>query len=193
MAVERAIGVARSLRSEEGDPMTQYVDRSLAAEETILMRGRWPVAYWVGAWALLILLGVFVIGIYLFLHVVIRMKTTESAVTDRRVIMKSGWISRTTHELSVESIESVNLHQNLWGRLFRYGRLVVTGNGEAHIFLPPMADPIGFRRAIEDARAAAKEVHIAETQHAVEDAETHVAAARAEKPPPPVPHTSPPA
>lgn len=141
--------------------MVQYVDKSLAKDEVILVRGRWPVAYWVGAWALLLLLGVIIIGVFLFIRAVIRMKTTEFAVTDKRVIYKSGWLTRTTEELAVESIEGVHLDQSIWGRLFRYGTVVVTGTGEARIVFPPMAEPIAFRRAIEDARTRGREMHLA--------------------------------
>lgn len=141
--------------------MPQYVDKSLAADETILVRGRWPLAYWVGAWVQLIVLGVVIIGIVMFIAAVIRMKTTQFAVTDRRVILKRGWITRTTEELAVESIEAVHLDQSLWGRLFRYGRLIVTGTGDARVHFPPMAEPIEFRRAIEEARARAGELKLA--------------------------------
>lgn len=154
--------------------MTQYVDKSLAADEQVLIRGRWPLAYWIGAYAQLLILGWIVIGIFLYLGAIIRMKTTEFAVTDRRAIMKSGWIRRITHELSVQSIEGVHIDQSFWGRLFRYGRIVVTGNGEARIHLPPMAEPIAFRRAIEDARAKAREVYLSG-----EAAAAHVAAVQA--------------
>ena len=169
--------------------MTQYVDKSLAADEHVLMRGRWPLAYWIGAYAQLLILGWIIVGIFLYLRAIVRMNTTEFAVTDRRIIMKSGWIKRITHELSVQSIEGVHVDQSFWGRIFGYGRLVVTGNGEARIHLPPMADPIAFRRAIEDARAKAREVHLSdEAQHAVEQAATaHVAAAQAENASPPAP------
>lgn len=145
--------------------MAQYVDKSLSADEKILVRGRWPIAYWVGAWAALLLLGVFIVGVFIFIGAVIRMKTTEFAVTDKRIILKRGWLTRTTNELSVGSIEGVHLDQSIWGRLFGYGSLIVTGNGEARIFLPPMAEPIIFRRAIEDARAQGHEVHLASADH----------------------------
>lgn len=156
--------------------MTQYVDKSLAADETILVRGRWPLAYWIGAWVQLLVLGIVIIGVVLFIAAVIRMKTTEFAVTDRRVILKRGWLTRTTEELAVESIEAVHLDQSVWGRLFRYGRLVVTGTGDARVRFPPMAEPIEFRRAIEDARAQAGELKLA-----AEEKEALVAVADAAK------------
>lgn len=172
-------------RAKANPAMAQYVDKSLAADEHILVRGRWPLAYWVGAWVQLLVLGILVIGVVLFLLAVIRMKTTEFAVTDKRVILKRGWLTRTTHELAVESIEGVNLEQSIWGRLFQYGRVVVTGTGEARIVLPPMAEPIAFRRAIEEARTHGREVHLSSAdQDALVGA---TVAANDKAPPPPAP------
>jgi uncharacterized membrane protein YdbT with pleckstrin-like domain len=131
----------------------RYIDESLAPGETILQRGKWPTSYWVMAWASLIVLGIIVVGVFIFIGMVVKMKTTDFAVTNRRVILKEGWLNRRTHELSVASVEGVALTQTLWARLFGYGRVVVTGTGEATIVFPPMGKPVAFRRAIEAARA----------------------------------------
>lgn len=132
----------------------RYIDESLAAGETIIQRGKWPGVFWFGAWAALVLLGIIVVGVFIFAVAAIKMKTTDFAVTNRRVILKRGWLNRRTHELAVESVEGVSLDQSLIARLFGYGRVVVTGTGDAAIAFPPMADPVAFRRAIEAARAA---------------------------------------
>lgn len=140
----------------------RYIDESLAPGETIIRRGQWPMIYWVGAWAALLLLGIIIVGVFIFATMVIKMKTTDFAVTNRRVILKEGWLNRRTHELAVESVESVSLDQSIWARLFGFGRVVVTGTGEATIVFPPMAHPVDFRRAIESARAdCGGEVHLA--------------------------------
>ena len=131
----------------------RYIDESLAADETIIRRGNWPGIFWFGAWAALLLLGIIVVGVVIFAIAAIKMKTTDFAVTNRRVILKRGWLNRRTHELAVESVEGVSLDQSLIARLFGYGRVVVTGTGDAVIAFPPMADPVAFRRAIESARA----------------------------------------
>jgi uncharacterized membrane protein YdbT with pleckstrin-like domain len=138
-----------------------YIDKSLAPGEQLLARGKWPVIFWVGAWAALIFLGIILVGIFLFLRSAIEMSTTQFAVTDRRVVLKRGWLNRHTQELAVESVEGVHLDQTIWQRLFGYGRIIVTGTGDARIVFPPMSDPVTFRRAIETARAHSKEVHIA--------------------------------
>jgi uncharacterized membrane protein YdbT with pleckstrin-like domain len=153
----------------------QYVDESLGANERVVMRGRWPIVYWALTWLvlgafaalaagafawapglILFPLIVLAIGAYFFIAPAVRMLTTEFAVTDRRVILKWGWLNRRTAELAVESVESVQLNQSIWGRLFGYGRLIVTGTGDAHIRFPPMAEPVKFRRAIESGRGKAK-------------------------------------
>lgn len=137
----------------------RYIDESLAPGESIIARGKWPTLFWVGAWAALLLLGVIVVGVFIFVGMAIHMMTTDFAVTDRRVILKRGWLNRRTQELAVESVEGVSLNQSLWARMFGYGRVVVTGTGEAAIVFPPMAHPVEFRRAIETARAACNSEH----------------------------------
>lgn len=139
----------------------RYVDESLAPGEEILARGRWPGLFWFGAWAALIVLGIAIVGVFIFLRAYIIMKSTDFAVTNKRVILKRGWLNRRTQELAVGSVEGVALDQSWWARLWNYGHVVVTGTGDAVIRFPAMADPVAFRRAIEAARAESHEVRLA--------------------------------
>ena len=149
----------------------RYVDESLASGEEILARGRWPGLFWFGAWAALIVLGIAIVGIFIFLRAAVVMKTTDFAVTNKRVILKRGWLNRRTQELAVGSVEGVALDQSWWARLWNYGHVVVTGTGDAIIRFPAMADPVAFRRAIETARAESHEVRLApEDRDAIEQA-----------------------
>ena len=125
---------------------------SLGPNEKVIAVGRFPLVFWIMAWVALITLGIILIGIYIFARAMITMLTTEFAVTDARVVLKRGWLNVRTQELSVGSVEGVQLAQSIWGKLFGYGRIMVTGTGDAHLIFPPMADPIAFRRAIEAAR-----------------------------------------
>ncbi|MGE0740218.1 MAG: PH domain-containing protein [Hyphomonadaceae bacterium] len=140
----------------------RYVDASLAPGEIVLQRGKWPGVFWFLAWAALIVLGIIGVGVFIFFAMAIRMWSTDFAVTNRRVILKRGWLNRRTQELAVESVEGVSLDQSLIARLCGFGRVIVTGTGEARIVFPPMANPVAFRRAIETARAEAGEVHLAD-------------------------------
>jgi len=105
-------------------------------------------AMWIAA-------AIVLVGIFLFLRSMLHKWTTEIAVTDRRVVYKSGFIARRTHELPVAKLEEVNLNQSILGRLFGYGRLAISGTGgDTALQLPEIDDPIGFRRAIAEARGA---------------------------------------
>jgi uncharacterized membrane protein YdbT with pleckstrin-like domain len=139
-----------------------YLEKSLAADEVVVVRGDWPTIHWIGAWAALLFLGIFVVGIVIFLRSWAVMSTTEFAVTNRRVVLKRGWFNTSTQELAVESVEGVRLTQSFWGKIFGYGHVVVTGTGDASIVFPPMAHPVTFRRAIEAGRGRSNEVHLAQ-------------------------------
>ena len=138
----------------------RYIDQSLAPNETVIQRGKWPTLFWIGAWAALLLLGIILVGVLIFIIAAVHMLTTDFAVTSRRVVIKRGWLNRRTQELADESVEGVSLQQSLIARIFGYGRVIVTGTGDAVIVFPPMAHPVEFRRSIEAARAECGEVQL---------------------------------
>jgi uncharacterized membrane protein YdbT with pleckstrin-like domain len=103
--------------------------------------------------AALLAAAIALVGLFLFLRTMLHKWTTEIAVTDRRLVYKSGFIARRTQELPVSKLEEVNLNQSILGRLFGYGRLAISGTGgDAALVLPEIDDPIAFRRAIAEAR-----------------------------------------
>jgi uncharacterized membrane protein YdbT with pleckstrin-like domain len=71
--------------------------------------------------------------------------TTEIAITDRRIILKRGFIRRDTIEMSVEKVESVDVNQSLLGRLLDYGDILVRGTGAGLAPLRHIASPLAFR------------------------------------------------
>ena len=140
--------------------MSRYIKRSLGEGERVEIVGRFPTVFWIGAWATLIVLGPFLIGVYFFARWAVYMKSTFAVVTNQRVILKRGLIRRWTEELAVDSIESVELDQSVLGRLFGYGTITVHGTGEASIELPPVAHAVAFRRALQTSH----ERHMAEVR-----------------------------
>ena len=71
--------------------------------------------------------------------------TTEVAITDRRIIHKTGFIRRNTIEMSVEKVESVDVNQSLLGRLLDYGDVLVRGTGAGLAPLKDIDAPLLFR------------------------------------------------
>jgi uncharacterized membrane protein YdbT with pleckstrin-like domain len=74
--------------------------------------------------------------------------TTEIAVTDRRVIYKTGLVSRRTVEMNMDKVESVDVTQDIFGRIFNYGTVLIRGTGASLEPLTTIATPLALRNAI---------------------------------------------
>ena len=82
------------------------------------------------------------------LRAFIRRATTELAVTDHRVIYKTGLLSRHTIEMNRDKVESVDVDQTLLGRIFGYGTVIVRGTGGSLEPIRNISDPLTFRSYI---------------------------------------------
>lgn len=95
---------------------------------------------------------VFILGLLKFAQMMVTKATTEIAITNTRLVYKRGLIARHVGEMSIDRIEGVNVLQSIMGRLLNYGRIMVRGMGIGEVVLPPIEDPIAFRKAIEKAK-----------------------------------------
>lgn len=77
-------------------------------------------------------------------------KTTELAVTNRRIILKKGIISRKTVELNLDKVESLTVDQGILGRMFNCGTLVINGTGGVKAEIKSIDDPLTFRKAVNE-------------------------------------------
>jgi uncharacterized membrane protein YdbT with pleckstrin-like domain len=99
---------------------------------------------------------VFILSVLKFAQMMIVKATTEIGVTDCRLVYKRGLVARAVGEINIDRIEGVNVLQGILGRIFGYGRVMVRGMGVGEVVLPPIAQPIRFKKAIEKARSSAK-------------------------------------
>lgn len=90
----------------------------------------------------------FIFGTLHLLAAWIKRHTTEIAVTDRRVIYKTGLISRRTVEMNMNKVESVDVRQDIFGRMLDYGTVLIRGTGTGLEPLNSIATPIALRNAI---------------------------------------------
>lgn len=74
--------------------------------------------------------------------------TTETDVTDRRVVHKTGFVKRHTFEIPLDKIESVDVDQSILGRILNYGDVTIMGVGEGRQKIATIASPLKFRSAI---------------------------------------------
>jgi uncharacterized membrane protein YdbT with pleckstrin-like domain len=74
--------------------------------------------------------------------------TTETDVTNLRVVHKTGFIKRRTFEMSLDKVESVDVNQSILGRMLNYGNVTVRGVGEGAETISTIASPLDFRNHI---------------------------------------------
>ena len=79
-----------------------------------------------------------------------KLKCIEQAVTNRRVIFKRGIISRHTEEMLLNSVETVEMRQSVWGRILGYATIMLTGRGDSDLQLKWMQEPLEVKQAIEN-------------------------------------------
>ena len=74
--------------------------------------------------------------------------TTETDVTNKRVVHKTGFVKRRTFEIALDKIESVDVNQTILGRMLDYGNVTILGVGEGKETIATIAAPLSFRNAI---------------------------------------------
>ena len=77
-----------------------------------------------------------------------RRATTETDVTNFRIVHKTGFIKRRTFEMSLDKVESVDVNQSIMGRILNYGNVSIFGVGEGNKTIETIASPLEFRNYI---------------------------------------------
>ncbi len=90
-------------------------------------------------------------GLIPLVLVFLRYKSTELCITNLRIIANFGLLSRHSIEMKLSRVESIQLRQNIFGRLFNYGSLVISGAGNPMAPVPDISNPLEFRRVAMEA------------------------------------------
>ncbi len=102
-----------------------------------------------GSLAWLILAGLAAIAaLYWTVKAWFRRWITETDVTTLRVVHKEGFIQRSTFEMNLDKVESVDVNQSILGRIFGYGDVTILGVGEGRKTIGMIASPLQFRNHI---------------------------------------------
>ena len=115
-------------------------------------RGEQDLAFVSGLDVLLILGAMLVLIIRL-----VEYRTSEFAATTKRIIIKVGLIRRRTLELLLTKVETVGVDQSIPGRVLGFGTILVTGTGGTKEPFSNIADPMEFRRHVQEQTARLRE------------------------------------
>ncbi|WP_340680055.1 PH domain-containing protein [Paraglaciecola sp.] len=83
----------------------------------------------------------------------LKLRSLEQGVTNKRVIRKTGIISRKTDEMKISSIETVEINQGIVGRIFGFGNVKITGRGISDVVFVKIDDPLKVKKSIESVDA----------------------------------------
>jgi uncharacterized membrane protein YdbT with pleckstrin-like domain len=139
-----------------------YVEANLMKDEQVVYKTslHWLMYFWpivLALVGLVMLLGVPVLGLIVLAlagllgaTVFITVHNAEFAVTNKRVIMKTGWLNRRSLELLLSKIESIAVDQGFAGKLWGYGTIVLSGTGGSHEPFQNITDPFEFRKQVQE-------------------------------------------
>ncbi len=141
-----------------------YIDNNLMVGEEVVYRAKhhWIIFQWpifllsvglvislvAGEFSYLIM-GV-VLAILTSIPSLIVFKTSEFGVTNKRVIVKIGWIQRHSLETLLTKVEGIQVNQEILGRILNYGSITISGTGGSREPFHKIAAPLEFRRKVQE-------------------------------------------
>jgi len=151
-----------------------YIDQSLVAGETLIHRAH--MSWWSQLGLVLLALValaaaiafalmapvermtaqvvcavIVLVAIAFMIRAWIRVRSTELAITNQRVIAKFGFVQRHTVEINLAKVEALRVDQGFLGRILNFGTVHITGSGGSVEPIPQIADPLVFRRKFMEA------------------------------------------
>ena len=148
-----------------------YVRNNLIAGENLIYETgvHWCVLFWPFVLALVMIaggialfvraafvgkieVGTLLIGfaLLLVLYSVMKRKATEIAVTNRRVMIKTGMASRRSLEIMLQKVESIAIEESTWGRMLGFGTVMIHGTGGTPEPFRKIAHPNVFRQRVQE-------------------------------------------
>lgn len=141
-----------------------YIKKTLLQEETILYFTKphyiifYPMLLWLALaiWFFDTTAGTTLLGtialiasIFSCINSLINYYTSEYAITNKRVIIKFGFIRRQSLEVFLERIEGIYIEQSIIGRILNFGTVIIGGIGGTKNPFPYIPDPIKFRSSVQ--------------------------------------------
>ncbi|MDR1694964.1 MAG: PH domain-containing protein [Lactobacillaceae bacterium] len=141
-----------------------YIRSSLSFDEYILVYIRMHIVVWLETWlwgfatlaslyattlpypTIIPFIVLLIITIYKYFVVAV----IEMALTNKRVIRKTGVIWVKSEELLLSRVESIEIKQTVIGRILNYGTITFSGTGTSKVKLRMVRSPRQVKREIEN-------------------------------------------
>jgi len=149
-----------------------YIEKNLMSGENILYRSKlhwivflWPVLWFAAAIIVFVKGGdtVAVGGFFILMALItgiasfIGYATSEFGVTNKRVIVKVGFIRRNSLEVLLNKVEGIQVSQGILGRILDFGSITVSGTGGTKDPFHKIDAPLEFRKKVQEQIAAVQD------------------------------------
>lgn len=139
-----------------------YIESNLLSGETVVYRAKlhkivffWPCICLCFGFPLLLLdvgagsFWILVAGV-LGVSPAINYYSSEFGVTNKKVILKEGFIRRRSIELLLAKVEGIRVDQGIIGRIFGYGTIIIMGTGGTKEPFHKIEKPFEFRKQVQE-------------------------------------------
>ena len=142
-----------------------YIENNLMNGESVVYRTNlhWIVFLWPIIWfvvAIIFFSGgddaaavgslFIVLAILTGIDSFINFKTSEFGITNKRVIVKVGFIRRNSIEVLLNKIEGIQVNQGILGRILGFGSIIVSGTGGTKDPFHKIDSPLEFRKKAQE-------------------------------------------
>jgi uncharacterized membrane protein YdbT with pleckstrin-like domain len=76
--------------------------------------------------------------------------TQETIITNKRIIINSGWMNKITTEIIPEKIESITVEQGLFGKMNGFGNVYIHGLGGTQDPIMYTSEPYELKQIIQN-------------------------------------------
>lgn len=139
-----------------------YIENNLMKDEQVLYRTKlhWAKFLWPVVLIIISILSksntnpfseaLLFLGIIWFISTLITYLTSEFGVTNKRVMIKHGFIKRISLETLLNKIEGITVKQGILGRILNYGTIIVKGTGGTSNPFHKINAPLQFRKNVQE-------------------------------------------
>jgi uncharacterized membrane protein YdbT with pleckstrin-like domain len=111
-----------------------YVDSILLKDEIVVQKAKVTKLVLVGIWVKAILLCWLIIPLIKAIIFTIIVTKIELALTNQRLVGRVGVVSRQIMDSKLDKVQTVDIAETFWGRIFKYANIVVTTAGSKFVF-----------------------------------------------------------
>lgn len=89
------------------------------------------------------------ISLFVILKKLFYKLTSEFIITDKRCVLKRGFISIHVIDIALDKCEGIGFSQGFWGRIFQFGKITATTGGRTETFIG-IDKPFEFRNKLNE-------------------------------------------